>query len=124
MRISDWSSDVCSSDLRDQLGEAVLLAADAVGQPLEGDGDRPQIVATRCAIRRGGLDLREVLQDGLARLLVEGFGERLHLATDEARLSPPPPLALTRQTLEFECLGAEEFDGVADPADQIGRAHV
>src|SRR3546814_8802140 len=117
MRISDWSSDVCSSDLqlllqsdelglggerflqlRDQLGEAVLLAADAVGQPLEGDGDRPQIVATRCAIRRGGLDLREVLQDGLARLLVAGFGERLHLATDEARLSPPPPHALNRQT--------------------------
>src|SRR3546814_1164284 len=46
MRISDWSSDVCSSDLHDDLREAVrLLASDA-----HGSADRHLLVAVADAM--------------------------------------------------------------------------
>src|SRR3546814_6693717 len=51
MRISDWSSDVCSSDLR--------LAQAAVGRQARADGDGPELVEVVELARRHGLAHRD-----------------------------------------------------------------
>src|SRR3546814_14279193 len=73
MRISDWSSDVCSSDLRLQLGRLV-----EVGQGL---GQAAQLVVGETAILIGGkvaliaLDGCRVIHDRSRILAVAGMGE-------------------------------------------------
>src|SRR3546814_4387448 len=72
MRISDWSSDVCSSDLIDQARRVVWFGRSFAGQFLDrglvltglelGIGDRQQV---RIGVRRGYDDDR--LRDGGAR---------------------------------------------------------
>src|SRR3546814_10933444 len=47
MRISDWSSDVCSSDLRG--GEGVAGEA-LVAPPIEGEAERPAAVDEAAAV--------------------------------------------------------------------------
>src|SRR3546814_12932105 len=70
MRISDWSSDVCSSDLRDEV--AVCQEAAAIGEG-EAAGLCDQVNCPRVdVLRRGGFQRGEVegfqqlqnLQDG------------------------------------------------------------
>src|SRR3546814_15160029 len=64
MRISDWSSDVCSSDLRQHMGvgdrhplsrvDSGGIAVIDMGIALEIDGDAPSIVEPhRQSVRRG-----------------------------------------------------------------------
>src|SRR3546814_12859004 len=72
MRISDWSSDVCSSDLIDQARRVARVERSFAGQFLDrglvltglelGIGDRQQV---RIGVRRGYDDDR--LRDGGAR---------------------------------------------------------
>src|SRR3546814_5255442 len=51
MRISDWSSDVCSSDLPARLGNALAPAATVFAAPVTGTNQQ-QIVATRTVAQR------------------------------------------------------------------------
>src|SRR3546814_20058573 len=63
MRISDWSSDVCSSDLLDTVQAAVLLAKMAI---FEEEIDLRQRVADGYAAEfaRAGLDLAPKVREG------------------------------------------------------------
>src|SRR3546814_3901539 len=69
MRISDWSSDVCSSDL-------VAENVDAHGFAATADGDL--LAAQRC--RRGAGELHGALRDHELRV------ERLRLRSEERRV--------------------------------------
>src|SRR3546814_16341607 len=62
MRISDWSSDVCSSDLPGLQGAPFLLVQAREGFSLEGDVDQvarrvvgPAVVAARESLRVAGI---------------------------------------------------------------------
>src|SRR3546814_11057568 len=61
MRISDWSSDVCSSDLAARVGRAVLFA---LGEPFEIAGQEIEIGASvGVALRpRHGTSLTELMR--------------------------------------------------------------
>src|SRR3546814_9750651 len=60
MRISDWSSDVCSSDLQERPGQRQLLALDGV-EPAAADTD---------------IEVEAHLDDGLAQpQVIEHFGQ-------------------------------------------------
>src|SRR3546814_8799953 len=87
MRISDWSSDVCSSDLR----EAVVMMrpigleeacrdpdAEVVGKPLHRD---------HRGVRRGRLRGREqpFVLDAAEIFALEQFGRQHHLRADRKR---------------------------------------
>src|SRR3546814_19048421 len=93
MRISDWSSDVCSSDLVEQLVVAQLVAGDEAADRLQrrlgrgvpqgavvGTGAdldhaaRHQLAGPRPADRFGGIDVRAepFTEHGEARFEVEG----------------------------------------------------
>src|SRR3546814_9690069 len=111
MRISAWSSDVCSSDLEEVRGTPLQLAADRPGSVLHA--------------------IREVAHEEVDRAgtdVVAGaggvVGDHLDLVVGRAVLSPSvgdhepasgcgPPLAEP---------GA--LDRVLEPLVQIGRAHV
>src|SRR3546814_13147751 len=54
MRISDWSSDVCSSDLRDLIEDALGFRGQAVGVELELHAAQDEVLLDRAAI---GVDL-------------------------------------------------------------------
>src|SRR3546814_9233523 len=60
MRISDWSSDVCSSDLVDRLGEAFVGPEDQRKRVLEDEGHLFRQIGDRCV---GGQAQREVRHD-------------------------------------------------------------
>src|SRR3546814_13821683 len=77
MRISDWSSDVCSSDLKDgPVGEA-LDVGDVTDDAGLAAGDR---AAHSGAGKQGLALLLEVIvaEAGAAALGLHGFGARLH----------------------------------------------
>src|SRR3546814_4877271 len=84
MRISDWSSDVCSSDLaRDGGGLAGAGAAGNQGEALAQHGPRGQ----RLAVERAGLQGKQARERGIVRSLgqrvtagAEGVGEVLLVA--------------------------------------------
>src|SRR3546814_15345055 len=77
MRISDWSSDVCSSDLRTELAFerhvevdrllAALGARDQVGKPVIGLRADDDIDARRAARDFGALGLRDAAGDRARR---------------------------------------------------------
>src|SRR3546814_9482498 len=91
MRISDWSSDVCSSDLLDLLGfgdpsEAAMLATfrDILAQDAEDgvvfDPDTLRVDRIREELDYGGLRLRAIASVGGARINLTidiGFGDAL-----------------------------------------------
>src|SRR3546814_13455698 len=57
MRISDWSSDVCSSDLRNRLGDHHVYAAGGLDErrvelQVSGDEDGPTLAVEPVRIRR------------------------------------------------------------------------
>src|SRR3546814_1190633 len=72
MRISDWSSDVCSSDLGAQLARAVAeyvveeTAAAAPAEARTGDGQRPAALGNQ---QEAALDHRVALAPDQARVL-------------------------------------------------------
>src|SRR3546814_20577615 len=90
MRISDWSSDVCSSDLRDGIGGKA--AADAGGHPDEAPGGEVGDVedvlvlqhAQRCAVPALRHDVAQDRLDDLldAPRIEEGGAERHDLWAD------------------------------------------
>src|SRR3546814_834685 len=104
MRISDWSSDVCSSDLVDELQQmlgtvvhvagiayiardvalAEQLAADDLGEPENRVERRPELVA------HGGeeLRLRHVRRLRLEPLLVDLPHQRRHLLCPRLEMGP------------------------------------
>src|SRR3546814_1641556 len=75
MRISDWSSDVCSSDLKDEAGNALFAR--------NFDGDRPHSRPKRRREEAAvvGMDegaLRELLPGG-DRMTHDGADQRVHV---------------------------------------------
>src|SRR3546814_12614541 len=54
MRISDWSSDVCSSDLQEMLCERKLSNWVSSLQPLHSEGDCYENPSHSCISRRSG----------------------------------------------------------------------
>src|SRR3546814_1535451 len=117
MRISDWSSDVCSSDLRAEHGggAAALLRCQQRGQPswcrhlvVVDEGDKG-------AVLRGGRIERRIAREGdaAARLgdIVQRPGEAFRRRRDlNARLAVGTVV--------------DDDDNGLDRAAQIGRAHV
>src|SRR3546814_7654726 len=125
MRISDWSSDVCSSDLRRGARPGSLrdrgVAADARGRPAEvGGGGR------RLASARGGDgDAVPDVADTVVRradrtaAAVQGGGRRIG----------PPRLAASPCLVALPPRGGLSYSGdrtprAAAPEAAIGRAHV
>src|SRR3546814_1103093 len=60
MRISDWSSDVCSSDLRS--GEGALFVAEQLGLQ-QALGDRRAVYGDEALLRALGLGVQEARHD-------------------------------------------------------------
>src|SRR3546814_3803908 len=68
MRISDWSSDVCSSDLNLQQLQAAVRAEDCdLGIAFDGDGDRLGVVDAEGRILWGDQILLSLARDLLKR---------------------------------------------------------
>src|SRR3546814_5576616 len=95
MRISDWSSDVCSSDLKDDFARA------AAKSPKRYSVSMPVPAAT------GRLDLPSVRGDESRPLVVIDAGHGGH---DPGAISPDT--------------GLQEKDVTLKIAKEIGRAHV
>src|SRR3546814_4133954 len=106
MRISDWSSDVCSSDLEFALGEeadAVLAAAGHTSGLERGviDGRlRVELLRVDQLLDHAQIDDREVLAEDVVEAALRDTHVERHLATLEA------------------------VDRDAAACLQIGRAHV
>src|SRR3546814_19280850 len=80
MRISDWSSDVCSSDLRDRLGAARMHAAalgDQAGVVVGPRGARQleHALALGEALRRIGCRVQEDVRSEERRVGKEGVSQ-------------------------------------------------
>src|SRR3546814_19699192 len=85
MRISDWSSDVCSSDL----GEMAVTALAVIGAKHAQPADQHGHLGHRKAEQRRAIEhhflgfQRELL---LAEIVAEGIGLRLHHRSEERRV--------------------------------------
>src|SRR3546814_18120321 len=84
MRISDWSSDVCSSDLFKH-GETLFLMGDDAGGSSK-DGRRATIASKYCVIILGGDQLGDFSQQFNARDLPAA--QRMALATSAGETAP------------------------------------
>src|SRR3546814_3935211 len=103
MRISDWSSDVCSSDLEDRFVDAARM----VGQdPASAPGD-PKAIADDRLDQQGGFQVPDRQPEMLPHL---------RLAHRRALVGPPQIAPHLRDAI----LQAGGVPG----RDQIGRAHV
>src|SRR3546814_3977159 len=105
-RISDWSSDVCSSDLPDRPAGAAGQVGDPAGMLLDSIGNG----RTRGQLQRAGADHALRLaqkQGGIGRDRIES-----HL------LDQRWPLAAAHDLEEAEAVDRRALEG------QIGRAHV
>src|SRR3546814_986649 len=114
MRISDWSSDVCSSDL--------------VRWPLLRPG------AAQCSIRGGGASV-DLVKAGMLALLLAADAARPAHACDLQRWQPPIAEAARRYALpdnwlravmRAESAGCTELDGrpITSPAGAMGLMQV
>src|SRR3546814_2753273 len=89
MRISDWSSDVCSSDLGSRLGRG-HVAARFTGQSLSANARRATVKVRLVYLKQAGArstvtHLRYIEREGVGR---EGApGRAYSTATDEADLA-------------------------------------
>src|SRR3546814_3764126 len=113
MRISDWSSDVCSSDLKDgPVGEA-LDVGDVTDDAGLAAGDR---AAHSGAGKQGLALLLEVIvaEAGAAAPGLHGFGARLH-EVEQAGLAVLGPFDVHRAAIvSLDRRGPlAEFDAVA-----------
>src|SRR3546814_13758139 len=86
MRISDWSSDVCSSDLADEHGGVILGKSlkIAVHPPLA-RRDRKRIIGTREMVEAD----RNIAGVGQASIAEFGLLEAQPLVRQPARVDPP-----------------------------------
>src|SRR3546814_3781685 len=85
MRISDWSSDVCSSDLRPSLGELGHACVDLVRTDIGGIEDAAIPLDHRRALRMARLrhGLEKVFKP---RCAADIFGRGAPFTIDEARI--------------------------------------
>src|SRR3546814_16340056 len=107
MRISDWSSDVCSSDLRhrrDQLSEAAARC-DATGdrivtlRPLSSYHPPPGRRAPRRPVRRSLLgDRKRVVSGKSLSVRVDLGGRRILKKKNKTTTFRPQPYTLTKTT--------------------------
>src|SRR3546814_1169962 len=112
MRISDWSSDVCSSDLRAAIRQSAVQR-------------QPQVAAVlaREAVEHGGVAAAFELLDQGAALFVLQAPLAAYGAVAEADARALLGVGLDpRRVAEPVVAGAGEQHGVADA--EIGRAHV
>src|SRR3546814_7573840 len=101
MRISDWSSDVCSSDLADQLvGERLhhLVIGIIVVARCRTDG-RNRGAGRRRTVRRGP-DFTRFRIDGALGVAHRVVGSRLILGPDIAAFNPERAIDLDRRSEE------------------------
>src|SRR3546814_4020335 len=70
MRISDWSSDVCSSDLRFEIGIVPALKRYAAGNIKIPDRNRFEIEFSAPNMRLAGVERRRAAHDDLGYLQV------------------------------------------------------
>src|SRR3546814_9015953 len=107
MRISDWSSDVCSSDLTGAERPALALA-------------RPRPAGGLLAVhRQPGAEGGD--QDSADAVGTAGL--RVRLRMDEERVADIVPSESNLLVERGDPFGPE-MAGVAGSAEQIGRAHV
>src|SRR3546814_21018710 len=103
MRISDWSSDVCSSDLIDRRGDLAL--------PTDGPPNRTTITAK---VRKQAAMMK------VGKVMVGSSDWR---AEDGGRGSPRPPSCLFGGFLRHQIAVADQLAELRAAAlDQIGRA--
>src|SRR3546814_87795 len=130
MRISDWSSDVCSSDLVEMIGVQPAQAGDVDAVPVDHPGmiDQAQderrldreghIASCRAHAAAGRIGSRaassiQLTQRGRIRLA--------HVAILDRR---EQPLDLRRERRALIGIAQVEARGEVAPDDEIGRAHV
>src|SRR3546814_4795105 len=120
MRISDWSSDVCSSDLIETSGDSALTAAEQWLQLAPLERERTAIYASGRALRTA---VNEAVQRGL-----KANGELGKTSLDLTVLSR---VNATREELRYvaaSCPGMVLDDRSPDnhkrPPREIGRAQV
>src|SRR3546814_15942208 len=108
MRISDWSSDVCSSDLRiaDLHALVEARAADHAVRQAEGNEALLELAGLRAGAHQDG-DLLQVV-------VLVARDQRLDLLADEARLGLAVPQAAQAELLALLVLGPQRLE--------IGRA--
>src|SRR3546814_16762945 len=100
MRISDWSSDVCSSDLVLAEHEAVVLHLGAAARGV--DHDRVQAVAVDLARPGGDVGPGEAMRGaGLAEMMLQGAAAAG--ATDDHHLGPVPGEQADGGFVDFRC---------------------
>src|SRR3546814_5495324 len=109
MRISDWSSDVCSSDLEARNAAQIVLDRRYADRPVAGPLDPS-------ALARGGDEDRE----SLGRIAVA-----FAFAGREVARSAHPPIGVIFIDNRRAVGGADARDAARGVAhEQIGRAHV
>src|SRR3546814_950138 len=110
MRISDWSSDVCSSDLHKHPGLGLLISLALTAQPFDGLVDNAFIV--KVVVRLAGLGRLEHIGPVADR--------RWRVAQQHLDFSTPGVDMHWKQA----CAEAIIIAGPTAIVQQIGRAHV
>src|SRR3546814_5930961 len=133
MRISDWSSDVCSSDLSRALGPGIALGRDSGSGPAATVNGRPRALRFRAVALPGPLAPRGARQ---SRRLHRNSGAARLVRTISVKCAMPPrarenrgpgSIATTssrRFLPPHDRLGIGIFEEAFEPALEIGRAHV
>src|SRR3546814_3868190 len=85
MRISDWSSDVCSSDLIDPATIERIIAACPTGRPVEVRDKAIILLLARLGLRAG--DIRDMRLDDIDRSEERRVGKEC-VSTCRSRWSP------------------------------------
>src|SRR3546814_7436023 len=116
MRISDWSSDVCSSDLQEAIGQRI--------DPVSG-----KILGRLPDVSQGGSDLRTTLSIDQQRGLAVPVLHREAQGSKDLRQQGKPPNALTAVDLDigegklFVAQAPEVAPVLARPEDCANLAH-
>src|SRR3546814_10446838 len=118
MRISDWSSDVCSSDLLGKLSPGQLKADKLAGATIrevldKAPGNDAPIGGIKVVAASGWFAARPSGTEDIYKLYGESFESRDHLQAILAEAQGIVDAALGRQ-----------YKVPSSPRKQIGRAHV
>src|SRR3546814_14739528 len=107
MRISDWSSDVCSSDLVVQPIPTQAVRVASVAKPVAGKAAAPRdLVSGNWVVQLGAYEHAAVARDGWHRIsrVLPGFQGQappgVHFRGDGRAFSPPPGGGLARRSAE------------------------
>src|SRR3546814_3803242 len=130
MRISDWSSDVCSPDLRQVAGPSAVRGA--ARRPAAVEAETLEIASGVAGVAGEHGDVDAELADGALPLVVEGVVEHQVLVGGDVQpavgldlrveLAGPPAGIAERQQLAARSLAggdvAEDVDGGGQRADR------